>query len=161
MQSQDTLILIAEIGVAIAGFSSVFVALNNKAVRHWSIYQRHNLRVLLQVSALAIFFSLFPLVFSRAVDGPQVWNWALGVYAAIHIIDVSTFIRKLPANLPTSARITPHLGLVLAITALAVALLGSPLLAEVLYLCNLVWHLGIAAMGFTFLVMGDPNDSTV
>ena len=143
--------------MAIAGFSSVVVALNNRAVRSWTAFQRHNLRVLLQVSALVIFFSIFPLVFQRVVVSPYSWKWVLGIYAVVHLIDVSTFIRKLPKELPTANRILPYFGLSLAVVSIFVAWLASPLVAEVLYLCNLVWHLGIAAMGFAFLVMGDPE----
>jgi len=51
MESNDALVLIAELAVAIAGFSSVVGALDNRAVRTWSPFRRHNLRVLLQVSA--------------------------------------------------------------------------------------------------------------
>ena len=46
-------------------------------------------------------------------------------------------------------------GLTLALGSLVVARLAPPLAAEVLYFCNLVWHLGIAAMGFAMLVMGE------
>jgi len=35
MPSHDTLVLIAEVAVAIAGFSSVVVALDNRAVKNW------------------------------------------------------------------------------------------------------------------------------
>lgn len=160
MPSHDTLVLIAEVAVAIAGFSSVVVALDNRAVKNWSPFQRHNLRVLLQVSALTIFFSIFPLIFQRVVDNPDSWKWALGFYAAVHAIDVSSFIRSLPSDLPAANRIIPYLGLLLAIVSLLVAWLASPLIAEVLYLCNLVWHLAIAAMGFAFLVLGDPETGT-
>ena len=157
MPSHETLVLIAEVAVAIAGFSSVVVALDNRAVKNWTDFQRHNLRVLLQVSALTIFFSIFPLIFQRVIDSPDSWKWALGIYAAAHAIDVSSFIRALPADLPTANRILPFVGLSLAIASLFVAWLASPLIAEVLYLCNLVWHLGIAAMGFAFLVMGEQK----
>ena len=107
MESHDALVLIAELAVAIAGFSSVVVALDNRAVRDWSPFQRHNLRILLQVSALTIFFALFPLIFQRAMAGPASWKWALGVYGVVHTIDVSSFIRRLPRDLPTVNRVLP------------------------------------------------------
>jgi len=109
---------------------------------------------------LTIFFSIFPLIFQRVVDNPDSWKWALGFYAAVHAIDVSSFIRSLPSDLPAANRIIPYLGLLLAIVSILVAWLASPLIAEVLYLCNLVWHLAIAAMGFAFLVLGDPETGT-
>lgn len=159
MESHDVLVLIAELAVAIAGFSSVVVALEARAVKSWSAYQRHNLRVLLQVSALTIFFSIFPLIFQRVVEGPDSWKWALGFYAVVHTIDVTSFLRALPENLPSAYKIIPYVGLTLALVSIAVAWLASPLVAEVLYLCNLVWHLGIAAMGFAMLMMGEREAS--
>ena len=156
MESQDALVLIAELAVAIAGFSSVVVALDNRTVKDWTPFQRHNLRILLQVSALTIFFALFPLILQRAVEGPSLWKWALGVYGVIHTIDVSSFIRRLPKNLPTANRVLPFVGLLIALASVSIAIFAPPLAAEVAYLCSLVWHLGIAAMGFAFLVLGEP-----
>ena len=57
MENNDALVLIAELAVAIAGFSGVIVALESRSVRSWTPLQRRNLRLLLQVSAVAIFFS--------------------------------------------------------------------------------------------------------
>ena len=79
----------------------------------------------------------------------------MGIYAAIHTIDVSSFLRALPKGLPAANRALPYLGLSLAIVSILVAWLASPLIAEVLYLCNLMFHLCVAAMGFAFLVMGE------
>ena len=130
MESNDALVLIAELAVAIAGFSSVVVALDSRAVRDWTPFQRHNLRILLQVSALTIFFALFPLIFQRVVDNPSSWKWALGVYGLVHTIDVSSFIRRLPKDLPTANRVLPFVGLLVALASLAIATLASPPVAE-------------------------------
>ena len=105
MLSTDVLVLIAELAIAIAGFSSVVVALDNRAVRNWDPFQRHNLRVLLQVSALTIFFALFPLILQRAFNGESFWNWALGVYAVVHLVDVTSFLGRLPKDMPRANRL--------------------------------------------------------
>ena len=159
MESHDALVLIAELAVAIAGFSSVVVALDNRAVRMWSPSRRHNLRVLLQVGALTIIFSLFPLIFQRVIADPVGWQWALAVYGAVHAIGVSSFIWRIPEDLPTANRLLPFVGLAVAVASLVVAYLASPLVAEIFYLCSLFGHLSIAAMGFAFLVMGDAPEA--
>jgi hypothetical protein len=159
MESHDALVLIAELAVAIAGFSSIVVALDSRAVRVWSPFRRHNLRVLLQVSALTIFLALFPLIFQRVVADPVGWKWALAVYGAVHAIDISSFIWRIPEDLPTANRVLLFVGLTAAVASLVVAYLGSPLVAEVFYLCSLVGHLSIAAMGFAFLVMGEATEA--
>ena len=157
MESSDALAIIAQVAVAIAGFSSVVVALDSRAIRSWSTFQRHNLRVLLQVSGLTIFFAIFPLVLFRAMDSPSAWNWALAVYAVVHLVDAGSFIRGMPKDLPTLNRVLPFVGVTLALLCLAVSWLGPSQAAEVLYLCQLMWHLGVSAMGFALLVTGEPQ----
>lgn len=44
-------------------------------------------------------------------------------------------------------------------SSIVVAVVGSSILAEVTYLYVLVWHLGVAAMGFAFLTFCDRSDS--
>jgi len=125
------------------------VAVETRSVADWSARARRNLRILLQVSALAIFFSLFPLVLNRAIDTPAFWNIALGVYGAVHAVDVSTFLFR---AVPGESQIPPTIGLAIALASMAVAVMASPRFAEVTYLCALVWHLGVAGMGFALLL---------
>ena len=55
-------------------------------------------------------------------------------------------------------KVAQIIGLILAIISLVVAAFGSLLAAEVYYLSILVWHLGVAAMGFAFLIFGEPGE---
>ena len=68
MESGNILTTIAEIAIAIDGFSSVIVALSPKPFSEWNPIDRFNFRVLLQVAAVTVFFSLFPLVLHRALS---------------------------------------------------------------------------------------------
>jgi len=152
--SQDILVLIAELAVAVAGFSSIVVALDKRSVSEWAPGEQRNLRILLQVSAVAILFSIFPLVLQRALDAPSFWNIALSVYSLVPAADVSTFLFRPVVG---ESQLPPIIGLGLALLSLAVAAFGSSTLAEVTYLCVLVWHLGVAAMGFAFLIFRDRS----
>ncbi len=149
MPTNDILVLVAELAVAIAGFSSVVVAIGRRPVADWSPGEQRNLRILLQVSGIAILFSLFPLILQRGIDTPAFWNLALAVYGFAHALDVSTFLFR---PIPGESQIPPAIGLTLALFSIAVAALGSATFAEVTYLSVLVWHLGIAGMGFVFLI---------
>ena len=161
MTSHDTLVLIAELAVAIAGFSSLIVALERENVRNWSTANRLNLRILLQVSAVAIFFSLFPLIFERVVPQPSSWRWALWVYGLYHVVDVSSFIFWGPSQVQVIHRVATTVGLLIAMGSLVAAAFGSLLFVEVYYISMLVWHLGVAAMGFALLIFGGHGDDTV
>ncbi len=157
LRSNDILVLVAELAVAVAGFSSVVVALGPRPVSDWSRGERRNLRILLQVSALAILFSLFPLILDRAIDTSAFWNVALAVYGIAHVVDTSTFLLRPVAG---ESQIPPSIGFTLAIFSIGVAVFGSATFAEVTYLCVLVWHLAIAGMGFAFLVFRRGSGAT-
>ena len=149
MPSHDILVLVAELAVAVAGFSGVVVALERRSVADWSRGEQRHLRILLQVSALAIIFSLFPLILRRGIDVPAFWSIALSVYGIAHVADVSTFLFR---PVPGESQIPPTIGFALALFSIGVGAFGSATFAEVTYLCVLVWHLSIAGMGFAFLI---------
>jgi hypothetical protein len=157
MTSHDTLVLIAELAVAIAGFSGVVVALEGRGVGEWSATQRFNLRVLLQVSALTIFFSIFPLILERAIEQPVSWRIALWAYGLVHLADIISFIAIRPPGVVGIRRVAQLVGLALAIVSLSVAAFGSFLATEIFYLSMLVWHLGVSAMGFASLIFDDSG----
>jgi len=152
MASHDTLVLIAELALGIAGFSGVVVALDNRAVRDWNMNRRFNLRIMLQVSAIAIFFSLFPLIFERMIEPPGSWRAAVALYGVVHLLDVSTFALRIPPGLEFGPRLTARLGVAIALAQVLTAVFGSLQVCEVAYLLVLVWHLGVGAMGFAVLV---------
>ena len=154
MLSSDFLVLVAELAVAIAGFSSVVVALDSRAVKTWSPAQRHNLRVLLQISALTVFFALFALFLERATNGTDFWRWALGVYGVVHLIDAGSFIRRQPTDIPKANKLGPYLGLIVAIGQCVTAAVAGVHMAETIYLASLVFHLAGASMGFGILIFG-------
>ena len=154
MLSGDFLVVVAEIGVAIAGFSSVVVALDSRAVREWSSARRYNLRVLLQISALAVFFALLALFLERATGGSAFWKWALGIYGVAHLIDAGSFIRRRPGDIPMVNRLGPYFGVLVAVGQCTVAALGGLRAAEIVYLASLIFHLGGASMGFGILIFG-------
>jgi hypothetical protein len=144
----DFFVLTSELAVGIAGFSGVVVALEGGGVATWPPVRRRSLRILLQLSALALFFSLLPLVAYRTVGSPYFWRWALGLYGVVHLFDVSTFVFRQPQG----AWLTPvYGGYVFAAAQVAIALLvGSA--AETTYMVSIVFHLGGAVMGFVFLI---------
>ena len=157
MTSHETLVLLAELAVAIAGFSGVVVAIEARRLSEWSASRRFNLRVLLQVSALVVFFSILPLVLERVIEQPASWRIALWAYGLVHLADVSSFMLRRPATVVGLRRVAQIVGLALAIGSLGVAAFGSLLLSEITYLSMLVWHLAVAAMGFASLLFDDSD----
>ncbi len=152
MQSIDILLTIAEIAVALAGFSSIVVMLNARPIKEWDGTDRLNLRLLVQVSALTIVFALFPSILVIAVQAPELWTYALFAYGLIHIIDVSSFLLNMTKETPNVFRNAAICGAVIALTQLLVAWFGNSVAKETAYLGTLLWHLGVVFMAFILLL---------
>jgi hypothetical protein len=150
VHSTATLTVIASIAVAIAGFSGVVVALTGKTTDSFGRAERLNLRILLQVSAFALLFSLVPLILHRALPPDLAWRVAMLLYGVVHVVDAGFFAlktRRLRA--PSIAqKLAPLAGLIIAVGQLIVGAMAPIGWVEVFYLLVLLWHLGIAGMGF-------------
>lgn len=66
MIEESILIVIAEISVALAGFSGIAAAFGRRQQRTWSGDERAKLANLLNHSGIALFASLIPLIFAQA-----------------------------------------------------------------------------------------------
>jgi hypothetical protein len=154
----DVLVLTAELGVAIAGFSGVVVALDSRNVGEWSPLRRRYLRMLLQLSAIAVMAALIPLVVYDVAQGPNFWRWAVAIFGVVHAADVSTFIPNRPKGAPVAPLIA---GLTAALLQLVAGLFGSESVAQAAYLGALVWYLGGAGTGFRLLVWGRVENPAV
>jgi len=152
---------IAEIAVAIAGFSAVVVVLRKKPIREWHAYDRFNLRMLLQVAALTIFFSILPFGALAVLDSPVAWKVSLLVYGFVHLLDVSSFIVFYPHEWKRVNRFAAGVGVLIALVQIASGLFAAEGAIQVIYLMALVWHLAISSLGFVSLVYmpGVENES--
>ena len=66
MIEESILVVIAEISVALAGFSGIAAAFGRRQQRTWSKDERAKLANLLNHSGIALFASLVPLIFAQA-----------------------------------------------------------------------------------------------
>jgi len=160
MESGDILTTIAEIAIAIAGFSSVIVALSPKPISQWSPIERFNFRILLQVAAVTVFFSLIPLVLHRTLSFDIAWRVALIFYGVVHLADVSSFLFRFPDHMPTVPKITSIIGLSIAMSQLVIGVANVTGLIELIYLIGLLWQLAISFMGFALLIYHVRTDQT-
>jgi hypothetical protein len=126
-------------------------------VRSWTPLRRRKLRILLQLSALALFFSVLPLLTYRLAENPGFWRWALGCYGVAHLADLSSFLFWQPQG---AWRAPVYPGVVFAVLQLAVAALGGTLASETMYMVSVAWHVAGAAMGFVFLIWGETSGPT-
>ena len=120
--STDTLTAIAGVAIAIAGFSGVVVAMPGRSTGKFGQLERLNFRILLQVSALALFFSILPLILHRAFDTNDVWRYSMFFYGFVHLVDAAYFANKARiAHAPSRIqKVAPIIGLLIATTQLIV-----------------------------------------
>lgn len=154
MESTDLTLTIAEIAVAVAGFSAIVVMLNAKPISEWDDTDRLNLRLLVQVAIFTILMSLLPSVLRVSLSEAEVWEYGLWAYGVIHIVDVSSFLFGMTKETPNIFRNAALLGVTIAITQIAVAWLGSRTAMETTYVATLVWHLCTTFMAFVLLLYG-------
>jgi len=82
MREADLLQTLAEVGVAIAGFTGVVVVLGRRARGDWSPPEIQWLHMLLLSSLSVVFFALLPVVLENAGLLPSgVWRLSAGFLA--------------------------------------------------------------------------------
>ena len=80
MEAEGILTTLAEVAIAIAGFSGIVVALQNRTV-DWSETDKLRFSSLLQVSFGCVFFSFLPIVlYLMNPSEPFVWRWSSGLW---------------------------------------------------------------------------------
>jgi len=152
METFDLLLTMAEVAVGLAGFSAIIVTLNRRPIREWDDTDQLNLRLLIQVSGLTIFFSLLPLLLQIPLSIPDTWLYGLLIYGLIHIIDVSFFLMNVTPETPPVFRNSARTGFCVAVIQLIVFGVGTTVWQEAVYVFTLFWHLGIVFLAFILLL---------
>ncbi len=158
MQGSGVLTVIAEIGVALAGFSGIVVALRQRSVESWSVPEVLRLRLMLYASVSALIFALLPFAPHHLGASPAL-TWSVPSLALAVLFGSSLFLpatRTPPSRTGLSFRwwVFYSSGTVIAITALlanAGGLLGGPSFG--LYLVGLAWLLFYTTTLFVRLVL--------
>jgi hypothetical protein len=154
MSEQDYLMTVAQIAIAIAGFSSIVEALSTRHMQYWADAERYNYRILLQVSAMALFFALLPMILVQLWNESVTWRVAVFVYGVFHLADIGSFVLKLPSGTPGFVKITITIGLTIACSQVYIAIVNQENLMIFIYLVALAWQLFIAFLGFAMLLYG-------
>ena len=165
MTGAENLRVIAEVGIAIAGFSGVVVALGRRAAGQESAaWQVGRLWMLLMQSLGATLFAFFPILLETAGLGLSAnWRFCNGM--------LGFFGFGIIAGVIVTARRSRHYEVVgwpvlvaLLIIAGAISLaqviqaLGAfPSIGEFLYVLGLLWLLAMAGLNFALLLLSSPG----
>jgi len=150
---RDTLLTIAEIAVALAGFASIVSVIARRADEHSRVADAHRLRLMLEVALRNAGFAVLPLPFLAWMPAdPALWRAGSGLYLVAALLHGVIRLR-------TQRTVGPHWFTVSAqlfLTATALASLGNVLglggaHAFSLYLASLLF--GLAVSGLAFLAV--------
>ena len=158
MELKEILITIAQLAFALAGFSGIIVAIKPKPIREWQHNEQVSFRILIQLSAIVVFFSIFPFGINILFKNLIFWKICSLAYAVYHFIDLIFFSIVLRAvKLPVHSKLI-YVGIVVASIQLFTGLTDNASLMKFVYLATLVWHLSVCFIGFVMLIYGYGND---
>lgn len=99
MEGEGALLTIAEISVALAGFSSVVIALRGPVAGSWSPQDRYGLGIVLVASVGALVGSLLPFPLASLGWPPErVWAASNGVFGLLVLVAVGFLARVVVSN---------------------------------------------------------------
>ena len=167
MQASDELLTIAEIAIALAGFSGVVVAFAHQG--RLTRLDRWRFGSLLAVAMSAVATAFVPSILHYAgLTGPPVWRIASATFL---VISIPFFVVLVPrvariaidaGATPPKAFILPTFGLsALNLAAQLCNVLGWPTEpGPALFLFGLVGWLIVSAIFFGLLVLGRPREES-
>ena len=87
MDHRDTLLTIAEIAIALAGFASIVSVIAQRTEERDRVADAHRLRLMLEVALRNAGFAVLPLPFLPwAPSDPMAWRVASGVYLVVALL---------------------------------------------------------------------------
>jgi hypothetical protein len=96
VEAEGLLTTLAEVAIAIAGFSGIVVAVN-RSNQPWSRVDKSRLTMLLQISFGCVFWSFLPILFHLAhVPEASIWFWSSGLWLIFIFGTVGYRLRQLP-----------------------------------------------------------------
>ncbi len=162
MPEAETLRVIAELAIAIAGFSGVVVVLRRQAVGSWEVGR---LWMLLVQAVGAALFAFVPLLLEMAGLSASV-NWrfsngALGLFNIGVVAGVVVTTRASRHYEFVGWRVLVGLCVIhisIGLCSVFHALGGLPSIGAFLYSLSLVWLLAMACLNFMLLVLRDQTE---
>lgn len=153
MHSTDILQTVAEVAIALAGFSGVVVALGRRDSRDWTSEELLRLRTLVEPSLIALFGSFLPGTIQLVVEPETlVWKSSNAVFCLMGLIGLVRFLMR--ARLAST---TIGQRVLVVIVALAVVIAGLSAVDvitqhELVFVSSLILALVVAAYNFILLL---------
>ena len=146
MIDSNVLLALAQISVALAGFSGIIVALRQRSLEHWPKHELVRFRYMLELAVYSIGFDLFPLLLdSLKFSQSEVWkitSMCLAIWLILRIIQTAQIKKNIRDRLNLNWFYVYQVGSGIMILVLVInAAELSPLDKKGLYYCGLGWLL--------------------
>jgi hypothetical protein len=153
MQSHDILQTIAEVAVALTGFSGVVVVLGPRGSGSWSREDLLQLRTLVEPSLVALFGSFLPGAIHLAVRSePFAWRLSNGALGLLGLFALVAFARRSRLAGTTVGQRVLAVFTILGLGALFLASVGLLPHYELIFVLGLILSLLVAAYNFLLLL---------
>lgn len=153
MQSHDMLQTIAEVAVALTGFSGVVVVLGARGGGSWSGEDLLQLRTLVEPSLLALFASFLPGTIQLAVSSEALaWRLSNGVLGVLGLVALAAFARRSRLAGTTIGQRVLAAVTVAGIGAVFLSAIGVLAHHELVFVLALLVALMVAAYNFLLLL---------
>ena len=112
MQQEDTLLTLAEVSIAFAGFASIAIHFRRRATGLWSPEDAFRFQIMITFSLSALLFSLFPLALGAySISESAVWAWSSGLLLLAFTAAVGGALPRV-AKLVRAGRASPSLAVI-------------------------------------------------
>ncbi len=153
MDTQSILSTVAEVSVALAGFTGVVAVLGHRRKHDWTAEERLQLRTLVETSLTALFASFAPSVLYLIVTSePAVWRSANLFLGALHLANLVAFLRRTKEAKPTTSQIGLLVVGIVIILAHFLASAGVLPWYILIFVIGLLQQVFIAALNFVLLL---------
>lgn len=153
MDTQSILTTVAEVSIALAGFTGVVAVLGNRRKNDWTAEERLQLRTLVETSLTALFASFAPSVLYLVVTSePVVWRSANLFLGTLHLANLVAFLWRTKEARPTASQkglLVIGIAIILAHFLTSAGLLPWYVL---IFIVGLLQQVFIAALNFVLLL---------
>lgn len=100
-ESPEILQTIAEVAVAITGFTAI-AAVFRRRTTGWGALERLHFLILIRTSVIVLFFSFLPWLLGQLpISSDMAWRACCGVYGVANLIDIGWYLKN-AAGAPTT-----------------------------------------------------------
>jgi hypothetical protein len=98
VQDPGTLELVAELAIAVLGFSGVVAAFGRRSLAEWSELERIRFKGMIKSASQALILALLPFPFiSAGLPGVEVWRWSSalgGIFVLVSVLPELPRVRR-------------------------------------------------------------------